>query len=305
MVSLSHLLDYRRDDNKESSFEVSLFAEHFNEMLIRDHGFIIYKHLLSIRSSKERELLAAVASNKRKLPTQETPKDDDDSKRLKTTNTNNETVEQDQDTKMEISTPSAPPPPPAVSVAESTTKTIQLTKPKPSTVYKELLLSFNYFDASRTNYIIDKDLEDLLLCIGLSLSRSKIKALLSKLSFKDGLLNYRTLTDKTPKEVLADTEALQGLQLPDDSEIVASKITYDSYMHKLNPCDGQEAFNKETGVFELNGTTINVLNTLKNLDHSEKVVNKLEQKLKEALEEIGIYLIRILAKIKYNSSQIF
>ena len=34
LLSLSHLLDYRKDDNKESAFEVSLFAEYFNEMLI-------------------------------------------------------------------------------------------------------------------------------------------------------------------------------------------------------------------------------------------------------------------------------
>ena len=53
LVSLSHVLDYRKDDSKESSFEVSLFAECFNEMLQRDHGFLIYKHLLGIKSSKE------------------------------------------------------------------------------------------------------------------------------------------------------------------------------------------------------------------------------------------------------------
>lgn len=32
-MSLSLLLDYRREDTKEHSFEVSLFAELFNEML--------------------------------------------------------------------------------------------------------------------------------------------------------------------------------------------------------------------------------------------------------------------------------
>lgn len=109
---------------------------------------------------------------------------------------------------------------------------------------------------------------------------------MTKLVFKDGLLNYRQLTDKTPKEIANDVEAQQGLQLPDDTEIVASKITYDSYMQKVNPKSGSTPFDKNTGVFELNGTTIDVLNTLKNLDHSEKSVNKLEQKLKEALEEI-------------------
>merc|ERR1719225_1981183 len=34
-MSLSVLLDYRTEDNKEGTFEVSLFAELFNEMMMR------------------------------------------------------------------------------------------------------------------------------------------------------------------------------------------------------------------------------------------------------------------------------
>merc|ERR1719481_2243768 len=41
--SLSVLLDYRSEDNKEGTFEVSLFAELFNEMFIRDSAFKLYK----------------------------------------------------------------------------------------------------------------------------------------------------------------------------------------------------------------------------------------------------------------------
>lgn len=43
VMSLSVLLDYRPEDTKEHFFEVSLFAELFNEMLMRDFGFNIYK----------------------------------------------------------------------------------------------------------------------------------------------------------------------------------------------------------------------------------------------------------------------
>ena len=43
VMSLSVLLDYRTEDNKENTFEVSLFAELFNEMLMRDSGFKLYK----------------------------------------------------------------------------------------------------------------------------------------------------------------------------------------------------------------------------------------------------------------------
>lgn len=200
LVSLSHLLDYRKDDNKESSFEVSLFAEYFNEMLIRDFGFIIYKHLLTIRTEKDKELFALAATtnnNKRKLSLNEP---EEDSKRSK--------IDDKMDTETKDEKPST---------------TIQLTKPKPKTVYPDLLLSFVFFDTNRTNYINEKDLEDLLLCIGLSLSRSKIKALISKLSFKDNCLNYRTLTDKSPKEILSDNENNVHFSLPNDDEIISSK----------------------------------------------------------------------------------
>lgn len=36
---------YLQEDNKEHSFEVSLFAELFNEMLMRDFAFRIYRAL--------------------------------------------------------------------------------------------------------------------------------------------------------------------------------------------------------------------------------------------------------------------
>ncbi|XP_024152756.1 cell division cycle and apoptosis regulator protein 1 isoform X2 [Oryzias melastigma] len=48
VMSLSVLLDYRLEDNKEHSFEVSLFAELFNEMLQRDFGYRIYKALAAL-----------------------------------------------------------------------------------------------------------------------------------------------------------------------------------------------------------------------------------------------------------------
>lgn len=54
-MSLSLLLDYRQEDSKEHSFEVSLFAELFNEMLIRDFGFNIYKALYELPEKPKEE----------------------------------------------------------------------------------------------------------------------------------------------------------------------------------------------------------------------------------------------------------
>ncbi|XP_039926728.1 cell division cycle and apoptosis regulator protein 1 isoform X2 [Hirundo rustica] len=55
IMSLSVLLDYRLEDNKEHSFEVSLFAELFNEMLQRDFGVRIYKALISLPEKEDKK----------------------------------------------------------------------------------------------------------------------------------------------------------------------------------------------------------------------------------------------------------
>ncbi|XP_076830454.1 cell division cycle and apoptosis regulator protein 1 [Brachyhypopomus gauderio] len=55
IMSLSVLLDYRLEDNKEHSFEVSLFAELFNEMLQRDFGYRIFKALAALPSKEEKK----------------------------------------------------------------------------------------------------------------------------------------------------------------------------------------------------------------------------------------------------------
>merc|ERR1712240_681175 len=53
--TLSVLLDYRSEDNKEGTFEVSLFAELFNEMLIRDSAFKLYKAIYNAPEKPKEE----------------------------------------------------------------------------------------------------------------------------------------------------------------------------------------------------------------------------------------------------------
>jgi hypothetical protein len=75
VMSLSVLLDYRPEDNKEHSFEVSLFAELFNEMLMRDFGFRIYKALAT--------WLDKVEEDKKKDEDRKKPDDKKDSDKKK------------------------------------------------------------------------------------------------------------------------------------------------------------------------------------------------------------------------------
>merc|ERR1739842_239391 len=74
-MSLSVLLDYRQEDNKEHSFEVSLFAELFNEMLMRDFAFRIYRSLVEAPEKKEEK--------KEKEKEKDTKKDDKKEKKKK------------------------------------------------------------------------------------------------------------------------------------------------------------------------------------------------------------------------------
>ena len=46
MNSLKYVI-FRSDDNKEGTFEISLFAELFNEMLMRDNAFKIYRAIVN------------------------------------------------------------------------------------------------------------------------------------------------------------------------------------------------------------------------------------------------------------------
>lgn len=107
VMSLSVLLDYRLEDNKEHSFEVrhtdadthftisslqvanapsvffkvSLFAELFNEMLQRDFGYRIYKALAALPAKdekKEREKKAKKEAEKKEAEKRDIKKEKDE-----------------------------------------------------------------------------------------------------------------------------------------------------------------------------------------------------------------------------------
>ena len=172
--SLSVLLDYRTEDNKEGTFEVSLFAELFNEMMTRDSAFKIYEAL----------------SNAPEKPKEEKKKDEkkDDKPEVE------EVVKND-----------APAPGPEKAdegteeekMEENREASVEITEEKEKvfvTKNKKLLLGYSYFDLSHCGYMECKDVEDILQTLELELSRAEIKKIANKLATKDQV-NYRTLTD--------------------------------------------------------------------------------------------------------------
>jgi hypothetical protein len=231
-MSLSLLLDYRPEDTKEHSFEVSLFAELFNEMLMRDFGFNIYRALYELpdkikddKKKRDDDKKGNDANDKKsnddiKIKKDDDKKKDDDRKEEK------ELDNKDKEKKVEDSIKE-----------EKREKKDELEKKKEQkrddkksdeseddddyddeegkdkkkdkekkkkervkmyTKDKHLLLSFIYFDQTHCGYIFDKDIEDLLYTLGLNLSRAQIRKLVGKVVTRDSL-HYRKLTDK-PKD---------------------------------------------------------------------------------------------------------
>uniref|UniRef100_A0A1B6HYQ2 SAP domain-containing protein n=1 Tax=Homalodisca liturata TaxID=320908 RepID=A0A1B6HYQ2_9HEMI len=161
VMSLSELLDYRQDNSKEHSFEVFLFAELFNGMLMRDFGFRIYKSLVEAPEKTKEE------------------KDDKDSK-SKDKKSEKDKKDEEKNNSDDV---------------DDKTKKEQAIR---VTMDPYLLLAFVYFDQNLHGHLPDKVVEELLHSLGLQLSRSQIKKLVQKVESK-GLVDYRKLTDR-PKD---------------------------------------------------------------------------------------------------------
>lgn len=207
MRSLSILLDYRPEDTKKSSFEVSLFAELFNEMLMRDFGFNIYKALFAM---PEQEQLSEHESKEKR------DKSVDDEPKEKRHRKENETLNESKSSKKDDSSGTT-------SHDKSKTETDKDAKcgkesrsrdkekeksgrerrtsrreddsddersvdgkkreaKKMITIDPDLLLSFVYFDQTHCGYIFSNHLEELFYSLGLRLSRSDAKKIINKVA---------------------------------------------------------------------------------------------------------------------------
>ena len=68
--------NYRTEDNKENTFEVSLFAELFNEMLMRDSGFKLYK-AICVSAEKSVETLDKSKNDENEKKSEEAKESDE------------------------------------------------------------------------------------------------------------------------------------------------------------------------------------------------------------------------------------
>lgn len=220
-MSLSLLLDYRQDDTKEHSFEVSIFAELFNEMLMRDYGFRIYKSLYEAaekvrEEEREKERKKKEEKEKKEKEEKEKPvKEGDDKEESEkepdaekiTEDLSEQEVSQDGDKRSRDGREEREDKDKKDKDRDSKDRE-KKKKEKMMTINPQLLLAFVYFDQSHCGYILDKDVEELMYALGLNLSRAQVRRLVQSVLSKDlkdsrenrEALFYRRLTDKPKPE---------------------------------------------------------------------------------------------------------
>ncbi|VEN50444.1 unnamed protein product [Callosobruchus maculatus] len=283
VMSLSLILDYRQEDTKEHSFEVSLFAELFNEMLIRDFGFNIYKALTVLpdkpKEEKDKKDDKKEKEDKKDKDEKKDDKKDDDRKRdtekKKSSDSKDkpETKDDKKDSRREEHENSDD------NEDDNDEKDKKRDKDKDKdkkkrvklvTKDKQLLLSFIYFDQSHCGYIFDKDIEELLYILGVRLSRAQVKKLVSKVVTRDSL-HYRKLTDRPKDEeaVTMVTEVnLRELAVGNKGLLPVFKDN-ESIKEKSNVA--QEQNDDQEGRFVMfNGSLVDVGKLMAQLERSEK-----------------------------------
>merc|ERR1719471_1515058 len=238
--SLSVLLDYRTDDNKEGTFEVSLFAELFNEMMTRDSAFKIY------------EALANAA---------EKPKEDKKKEEKKDEKKEEKSAEVEEVNKGEA-TDHKSDEPTEDKTEENREASVEITEEKEKVVItknKKLLFGCSYFDQSHCGYIESKDVEDILLTLELELSRAEIKKIANKLASKDQV-NYRNLTDGE-----------EGVEIEVNENIVSAENLAKGFKLYVPGSESADTSSGDGGMVTYKGSVVDVGKLQSNLDKSEKV----------------------------------
>uniref|UniRef100_A0A8C2CHA2 Cell division cycle and apoptosis regulator protein 1 n=1 Tax=Cyprinus carpio TaxID=7962 RepID=A0A8C2CHA2_CYPCA len=285
IMSLSVLLDYRLEDNKEHSFEVSLFAELFNEMLQRDFGYRIYKALASLPSKDERKDKREKAKKEAERRDVKKEKEgengepatkrmrEEDEKR-KERGIKREESKDDDDNEDGSSNNNADEYDPleaedADDYDDDGRGHTDEKKKQMVTFNKDLLMAFVYFDQSHCGYLMEKDLEEIMYTLGLHLSRAQVKKLLNKPLIRESC-HYRKLTDR-PKDEPSPTltsDALIDNLLGNQSLLPSLKIKRQS-----------EDSGESSSLIVYKGAMVDVGSMMQKLEKSGKTREEIEQKL--------------------------
>ncbi|XP_061394616.1 cell division cycle and apoptosis regulator protein 1-like [Musca vetustissima] len=333
LMSLQVLMDYHHADTKERIFELSLFAELFNEMLMRDFAFNIYKEIHIYNSkdhsaaedNNEAGTAAAGGEESKSADGEENSegakstadnnggeKSSDDGKSGSSSRKRRTSTKDPQDSEKASE---KPPPKRRMSTIDGRELAIasgatddQHKKRHGSTVDGRdaddskstdsnkkvvvakplLLLSFLYFDSTHCGYIFERDLEDLFMVLGLNLSRSQIKKVLSKIGTRS-LVHYRKLTDKKESaDALAKIEDADDLDLEELKDIAAGNNKYEfvfgetQHSNYAIPIEGD---GNESDLVHYNGAVIHVGKLMEQIKRTEKELSDMEKLYNDLVKE--------------------
>ncbi|CAF1486458.1 unnamed protein product, partial [Adineta ricciae] len=294
VVSLHYLLNYANKDTiKEKCFELYLFSEAFSEMLMRDYSYHIYRSLYSCLEVTDTSNEPPNANTELTTNEQETNHEAKQEEQVETMVTSNEDVPViDLDTNAEENEKKRKRTPSQDDSSEqhkkaaheetnenhkTSTTTVQTRQ---RTIHPELLLAFTYFDRNRCGYLTEKDLEEILLLAGLSLTKSEAKMLVSRTAHNEKV-QYHKLTDKA---------------LPtDDNNSTTSIEINETDIDPLAPKGNLLSLPSHVSVFGIRSTTINETQSTNSLDNqramkqleiSNKIQTGLELKIDTLKKEI-------------------
>lgn len=204
-TSLSIMLDYRPVDTTKHCFELSLFAEQFNEMLLRDFGYNIFKAVYHLPADFDTDEAKEAEKERDGKRDRKSKADDDEPKEKKSKKDDEadaagksggrddvESVSSDKrsgdgdkdkdrkssrrndDRDRRVSRRDDESDADDHSVRSDAKRR---DRTKMITVNPYLLLSFVYFDQTHCGYIMTTHIEELFYSLGLKLTRADIKSL--------------------------------------------------------------------------------------------------------------------------------
>lgn len=277
VMTLSVLLDYRPEDNKEHSFEVSLFAEMFNEMLMRDFGFTIYKSLVAAppkEEEKKDKKSDEPPAKKKKTDEKKEEKEGEgeqemDEEEEKDTESNKDDDGKDDKEKDK----------------KDKDKDVKREKKKIETVDPALLLACIYYDQNHCGYLQERDLEDIIYSLGLDLSRAQVRKLTQKVVTKESF-HYRKLCDQPAKE--GEPTAEQGQQSLDVDSLARGNADYLTSVRSWVGSRGEagKAGGAEVEFVTFRGSVIDLESLLEKLDKSDGVRTQLENRLADLTQQL-------------------
>lgn len=275
-VSLSSLLKPRNTQTQDN-FEVGFISEMFSEMLQRDFGLQLYSCLsaLPVETPATPENSNAAQKDKVEQTDKEQtdkPKESDANKEVnEDEEIEDESILLDEQDQMETETEGD----------KSDGVTGDDDKPQKDNDEEEeclelprkVLLSWVFFDKHLSGHLREKDLQHILLSLGLYLTTYQAQALVKKVMTGGRCVYHKMCSNWVDSEDVVHDFSAEG-----NKSLLVAKPTKEKGNRR------SAATNSEVVTFK--GTTLNIPNLLQSLEHCKTAQHDLEKRLAELQTEL-------------------